>query len=148
MVKMDFQTHQSIENWMENISFRHDDPRCPVIYTSFSTLKLTVKWVWLRRPPRARARQTWRAERGGSRPPESTRPLSVSRRLPVRPSQGGPANFSQADFERQLRGPDYEVTKKVEPIRTSWNPIFESYTIPRAALRSIFRILTTFLLKL
>jgi hypothetical protein len=116
-----------------------------VIYTSFSTLKLTVKWVWLRRPPRARARQTWRAEWGGVPPAYLARLLSVSRRLPTRPSHGGPTNFSQADFERQLRGPDWEVTKKVEPIGTSWNPIFESYTIPRAALRSIFRILTTFL---
>jgi hypothetical protein len=57
--------------------------------------------------------------------------LSVSRRLPARPSRGGPTSFSQADFERQLRGPDYEVTKKVEPIRNGCNPIFDSYTIPR-----------------
>jgi len=71
MVKMDFQTHQSIEKWTENISFRHINIPCPVTYRSFSHLKLTVKWVWHRRPPRARARQTWRAERGGSHPPTS-----------------------------------------------------------------------------
>jgi hypothetical protein len=80
----------------------------------------------------------------GVAPAYLARLLSVSRRLPTRPSQGGPTNFSQADFERQLTGPDYEVTKKVEPIRNGCNPIFESYTIPRHALRSSFGILTTF----
>jgi hypothetical protein len=68
MHEMDFQTHQSIEKWTENISFRHINIPCPVTCTSFSHLKLTVKCVWHSRPPRARARQTWRAEWGGSRP--------------------------------------------------------------------------------
>jgi hypothetical protein len=141
---MDFQTHQSIEKWTENISFRHINIPCPVTYRSNLTSKLIVKWVECRRPAARLGPPDSQGRERGVPTAYLSPPLSVSRRLPTRPSQGGPTNFSQADFERQLRGPDYEVTKKVEPIRTWWNPIFDSYTIPRHALRSIFRILTTF----
>jgi hypothetical protein len=141
---MDFQTHQSIEKWTENISFRHINIPCPVTYRSFSHLKLTVKWVWHRRPPRARARQTWRAERGGSRPPTSPGLRASAAAYLQDQVKGGPPTSLRRTMSVNFRGPDYEVTKKVEPIRNGCNPIFDSYTIPRHELWSIFRILTTF----
>jgi hypothetical protein len=136
-----------MQNGMENISFRHTNIACPVTYASFSTSKLTVEWLWDKRPAARLSPAVSKGKGRGVPPAYISRPLSVSCRLPTRPSQGGPANFSQADFERQLRGPDYDCTQKVEPIRNGPNPIFDSYTIPRAALRSNFRIFSKFLLK-
>jgi len=132
---------------MENISFRHTNIPCPVTYTSKLTSKLIVKWVDARRPAARLGPPDLKGRERGVPPAYLARPLIVSRRVPARPSQGGPTNFSQADFERQLRGPDYEVTKKVKPIRNGPNPIFDSYTIPRHALRSNFRIFLKFWLK-
>ena len=91
------------------------------------------------------ARLEGQREGGGARLPHP-----ASERQPpttCKTKSRGPTNFSQADYERQLTGPDYEVTKKVKPIRNGPNPIFDSYTIPRHALRSNFRIFLKFWLK-
>ncbi len=147
MVKMDFQTHQSIEKWTENISFRHINIPCPVTSMTFLSLKWTVKLNMAWRPAaRLGPPDLPVGERGV--PPAYLDPAS-ERQLPASDwsKWGGPTYFSQADFERQLTGPDYEVTKKVEPIRNGPNPIFESYTIPRHELRSNFWIFSKFLLK-
>ena len=82
-------------------------------FSSYSSLKCTVKVNTASRPAaRLGPPDLEGGVRGGSRPPCSTRPLSVSRPVPTRPSAGGSGRLSHPAFERQPTGTDYDWTKK------------------------------------
>jgi hypothetical protein len=66
MVESSCQAVHSMQNWMENISFRHTNIPCPVTYRSNLSLKLAVTCISTRRPAARRSPPDLRGSvRGG-----------------------------------------------------------------------------------